>query len=692
MTAFHIEAETFSSDGGYVTKSRDFADGGQLIHLTELQGTATTSFSATAGTYDVILHHYDESDGQGSVKITIGGSEQVVTLDQDNAGSRLSANNKIDTSLFQGLQINPGDNIEIVGFMNGAETVAIDGIEFVPVVVDPVDTIAPTATLAANNFTTNLNSADPYTFTVTFSDNEAIDVSTLDTAITVQYQNQVNQTVNFAVDDINFAVDDNSDGSPRVATYTLDAPGGSWDTNEAGTYIVSVAGTALDTSRNPVVAGPLGSFEVNVESDPPTMGETESYASSTQPVLARLDQDFAIQLEYGESFKLMPLGDSITAGKEDNTQNEADREGYRRFLYEDLTALGLNVDFVGSKSNGRDGFVDKDHQGDPGIDINGLARSVTNVTDAGEVGTSIQTNNPDIVLMMIGTNSMGGLNPEAGLKSAEKLDENLTRRLFQQLSPESHLIVSSIPPVTIDRDDPTDFQEDTKRTNDIEAFNAELPGIVDKYQDDGKNISFVDIRAGDNAITEADMSPLTVDNGLHPTAGGYRKIADFYYDAVLDAVGTRSDLTNVSNIVGSDFNDTIVGNDSNNEILGGEEDDELTGGGGADKFIYTELADGSDILTDFNPAEGDIFQIQASGFVGSGLTAGVALSNGTASATGVFVSGVNPQPIGNSANLLYDTSTGVLSMDIDGVGNQNSVILATLEGIPALSANQFEIA
>jgi serralysin len=68
------------------------------------------------------------------------------------------------------------------------------------------------------------------------------------------------------------------------------------------------------------------------------------------------------------------------------------------------------------------------------------------------------------------------------------------------------------------------------------------------------------------------------------------------------------------------------------------------------------------------------------------------LSDSLAAATGVFVSGSNPQAVGDSANFLYDSDSGVLRVDIDGEGIENAVTLATLTGAPALAFNDFIIA
>ncbi len=64
----------------------------------------------------------------------------------------------------------------------------------------------------------------------------------------------------------------------------------------------------------------------------------------------------------------------------------------------------------------------------------------------------------------------------------------------------------------------------------------------------------------------------------------------------------------------------------------------------------------------------------------------------TAATTGVFVSGASPTPIGNSANFLYDTATGLLSFDRDGIGSHSAAKIAKFYGLPSLGLEQFHIA
>jgi Ca2+-binding RTX toxin-like protein len=83
-----------------------------------------------------------------------------------------------------------------------------------------------------------------------------------------------------------------------------------------------------------------------------------------------------------------------------------------------------------------------------------------------------------------------------------------------------------------------------------------------------------------------------------------------------DTVGSGSDtLSNIENVVGSSYADTITGTTGANELTGGAGNDLLTGGLGADVFKWS-LADQGVVstpatdTTDFNVAEGDVLNLK----------------------------------------------------------------------------------
>jgi glucose/arabinose dehydrogenase len=128
------------------------------------------------------------------------------------------------------------------------------------------DTTAPTATLNANALTTTPSSTTPYIFTVTYSDNVAVNANSLDNLdVLVTGSNQFSQTATTVT------VSPNANGSPLAVTYQITPPGGSWDLSEAGQYTVALQnGQVTDTSGNAAVGGTLGIFNVAVNNTPPS--------------------------------------------------------------------------------------------------------------------------------------------------------------------------------------------------------------------------------------------------------------------------------------------------------------------------------------------------------------------------------------------------------------------------------------
>ena len=125
------------------------------------------------------------------------------------------------------------------------------------------DTEDPTATL------TNLGSptigSTTLQFTITYEDNVAIDVSTLDhNDIRITGPNGYDELATFV------SVDNSSNGSPRVATYQVNAPGGTWNTTDNGAYTISMQTNQVSDVASPanvVIAGSLRAFNLSLVID-----------------------------------------------------------------------------------------------------------------------------------------------------------------------------------------------------------------------------------------------------------------------------------------------------------------------------------------------------------------------------------------------------------------------------------------
>jgi hypothetical protein len=182
------------------------------------------------------------------------------------------------------------------------------------------------------------------------------------------------------------------------------------------------------------------------------------------------------------------------------------------------------VEFVGSRSSGPAELGSKRHEGHSGFTIANTSFFHENITNniARYLGPTI---NPDIILMMIGTNDIN-FNYRVD-EAPARLDRLITRisDLSTGLKPNAKLIVANLPPIDDAhnnfRTSPTDFSANAR----IMAFNAAIPGIVAAHRARGERVYFADINS---RLTASDIF-----DGLHPTVEGYNKLGDAWYSAIL---------------------------------------------------------------------------------------------------------------------------------------------------------------
>ncbi len=197
--------------------------------------------------------------------------------------------------------------------------------------------------------------------------------------------------------------------------------------------------------------------------------------------------------------RVMPLGDSITEG----TQVPG---GYRIGLWQRITNAGYRVDFVGSQFNGPASLGDHDHEGHPGWRIDQIDANITGW---------LQATTPHTVLLHIGTNDvLQNFNLAGAPARLSTLIDHITAA-----TPSAEVFVATIIPLA------SASQEAAGRT-----FNAAIPGIVQRNVSAGKHVHLVDMHS---ALTTADLT-----DGIHPTAGGYDKMAATWYSALQSVPGS----------------------------------------------------------------------------------------------------------------------------------------------------------
>ncbi|MDQ3440439.1 MAG: DNRLRE domain-containing protein [Planctomycetota bacterium] len=129
--------------------------------------------------------------------------------------------------------------------------------------VNIVDNVAPVASLNAADITTAGGAS--HSFTVTYSDDRALDPATIASGdVVVTGPGGYSQPATLVSET-------SSDAKTVVATYSVPAPGGSWDNADNGAYDVGMSDAAVsDAAGNEIDATSLGSFAVNVPAPVPT--------------------------------------------------------------------------------------------------------------------------------------------------------------------------------------------------------------------------------------------------------------------------------------------------------------------------------------------------------------------------------------------------------------------------------------
>ncbi|MDE6798395.1 MAG: hypothetical protein K2J36_10375 [Ruminococcus sp.] len=270
-----------------------------------------------------------------------------------------------------------------------------------------------------------------------------------------------------------------------------------------------------------------------------------------------------------ETVKIMPIGDSITHGYQSSG-------GYRKYFYHFLSQ-DFNVDMVGPNSDYPDTFTwlkeevqyDTDHCGYSGYAIQYMDGTETRqgILETLKDGNYLQTYDPDIIMLQIGTNDILSAYNDG---ITERL-ENLINYIDENTGEDTVIFVSNIPHIDAVEvydwcwaygdekfsNTPEDFN--VIINNYVDKYNSSIPTLVEKLQDEGKNVQFADVYS----IFDKKGTPLDkyLEDGVHPNEKGYTVIgmnwADIIYkyllfkniDSGLEAPYRIADLVSLSNYV-----------------------------------------------------------------------------------------------------------------------------------------------
>ncbi|EHK21684.1 carbohydrate esterase family 3 protein [Trichoderma virens Gv29-8] len=200
------------------------------------------------------------------------------------------------------------------------------------------------------------------------------------------------------------------------------------------------------------------------------------------------------------TIRVMPLGGSITYGV-----GSSDKNGYRQYLQDMLTANGHHVTMVGSRSSGS--MRNNNHEGWRGFRIDQIESKARN---------SVPKLMPDLVMINAGSNDCI---QNFDIEHIGKRMDNMLEFVWSA-SPDSTIILSTLI-----------LNLDTEVESRIKWVNNQFQDIILQKQSEGKRIAFVDMHSQGGPKNNDILS-----DGTHPNDQGYYKMARIWYGGVLDVM------------------------------------------------------------------------------------------------------------------------------------------------------------
>ncbi len=221
-----------------------------------------------------------------------------------------------------------------------------------------------------------------------------------------------------------------------------------------------------------------------------------------------------------DQVKIMPVGDSITNG-------DGETGGYRKYLDYALKQKGISFDMVGPKKdmnasfnyNGQNVQYDSDHAGFSGFQIKevpgwGQANNTGSLYNELKNGNKVKQYNPDIILLIIGTNDMTA-NRDLGACSDDL--HALLDYMLENMNQDGMIFLASIPEFTAYGGSP----------QRVGNYNNTVKKVAEDYAGSGKHVTFADIHG---CLTTSDLSG----DNLHPSGKGYEKMGKFWAETISD--------------------------------------------------------------------------------------------------------------------------------------------------------------
>jgi lysophospholipase L1-like esterase len=236
--------------------------------------------------------------------------------------------------------------------------------------------------------------------------------------------------------------------------------------------------------------------------------------------------------------RIMPMGDSITEGMCDSAENchaeqiqsptsgqgvdacgwsvnplNPNETSYRAFLRDKLLSNKIQMTYVGSVTVSEN----LAHEGHAGWTVDDLDFCVQN-------SDWLDTAQPDMILLHIGTNDLAwSMTPGSTDSDLVMLIEHIYARLPNT----TYLLIAQILPINSQTN--SNLPIPTLANDLIAKYNAQIPNIVDHYQEKGYNVFSVDM-AG---VIQSDAD---LYDGVHPTPAAFQRMADAWYARIVEVL------------------------------------------------------------------------------------------------------------------------------------------------------------
>lgn len=278
-----------------------------------------------------------------------------------------------------------------------------------------------------------------------------------------------------------------------------------------------------------------------------------------------------------QTYRILPLGNSITEGMGEEYIAEAERISYRKKLFDLLTAGGYNFDLVGHRNAGYSLLSDADHGGIPGTRAQYVDRLLKDGYDE-RWGVQVTPNGTpyldvypaDIILLHIGTNDI-----THGEGSGTTDIVNILNTIDAWETSNGTNVVVFIARI-IRRTDSGALNSTTQQYND------NIASLVASRGDPSVILVNIETGAGINYNTE--LMP----DGVHPAQSAYDKMGSKWYSSMssyLSSLPASPDGLSANGASGSSIQ--LSWNDNSNNETGFEIERALTSNPGSFTLIHT---------------------------------------------------------------------------------------------------------